>query len=315
MAMEEKARVEQKLIPAGHQMVNLRLRSHFGEAYWAAEQMNGVSYLFFLRQLVEAIENEWSEVLAALKEIHRILLKRDGMILNVTLDEKNWPNFERQINQFLSELPEGPVLETKWGFQPPNPFEGMTIPSQVNYVGKGADLFKLGYRFDGSALVITRYLRNVWLWDRVRVQGGAYGAFSLFDRLSGVLTFVSYRDPNLLKTLEVFDLTADFLRDTDLSNEELTKSIIGAIGDLDAHMLPDAKGYTSLLRYLIGDTEDARQQLRDQIFATGKGDFKAFASIMEEVKKNGFVKVLGSPSAIEAANSERSGWLDVQRVL
>jgi Zn-dependent M16 (insulinase) family peptidase len=315
MVMEEKARVEQKLLPAGHQVVNLRLRAHFGEAHWAAEQMGGVSYLLFLRQLVEAIENKWSEVLATLREIHRILLNRNAMILNVTLDEKEWANFERQINQFLSEMPKGPVVETKWALQPPPLFEGLTIPSQVNYVGKGADLFKLGYQFDGSALVITRYLRNVWLWDRVRVQGGAYGAFSLFDRLSGVLTFVSYRDPNLLKTLEVFDLTADFLRDSDLSNEELTKSIIGAIGDLDAHMLPDARGYTSLLRHLVGDTEDARQQMRDQIFSTDRADFKAFASIMEVVKKNGLVKVLGSPSAVEAANSERSGWLNIRRVL
>jgi len=315
MVMEEKARIEERLVPAGHQVVDLRLRSHFSEAHWAAEQMRGVSYLFFLRQLVEAIENTWPEVLAALKQIHRTLLNRNAMILNITLDNKNWPKLETEINQFLSGLPEHPVVDTPWRIRPSSRFEGMTIPSQVNYVGKGTDLFKLGYRFDGSTLVITRYLRNVWLWDRVRVQGGAYGAFSLFDRLSGVLTFVSYRDPNLLNTLEIFDLTADFLRNTSLSNDELTKSIIGAIGDLDAHMLPDAKGYSSLLRHLIGDTEEARQQMRDQVFRTRKTDFRAFAAIMEAVKKNGLVKVLGSPAAIEAANLERPGWLNVQKVI
>lgn len=315
MVMEEKARIEQKLVPAGHQVVDLRLRSHFSEAYWAAEQMGGVSYLFFLRQLVEAVENKWSEVLAVLTEIHRKLLNRNAMILNVTLNEKNWSRFESEINQFLGELPEGPVVHAAWRIRPAHRFEGLTIPSQVNYVGKGADLFRLGYRFDGSALVVTRYLRNVWLWDRVRVQGGAYGAFSLFDRLSGVLTLISYRDPNLLKTLKVFDLTSDFLRKMHLSNEELTKSIIGAIGDLDAHMLPDAKGYTALKRHLVGDTDEVRQQMRDQVLMTRKSDFRAFASIMEAVKENGLVKVLGSPTALKAAMLERPGWLNIQKLL
>jgi Zn-dependent M16 (insulinase) family peptidase len=147
------------------------------------------------------------------------------------------------------------------------------------------------------------------------VQGGAYGAFCLFDRLSGVLTFVSYRDPSLIKTVEAFDNTAAFLRDLELDDQELTKSITGAIGDLDTHMLPDTKGYTSLLRYLSHDTEEARQQLRDEVLATGKDDFRAFGTMLEEVKRSGVVKVLGSPGAIDAAASDRPGWLNVLKVL
>ena len=113
----------------------------------------------------------------------------------------------------------------------------------------------MGYEFHGSALAITRYVRNAWLWDRVRVQGGAYGAFCLLDRISGMLTFVSYRDPNLLQTIDIFDRSARFLEEETLTDEELTKSIIGAIGDLDSHMLPDTKGFVSMIRYLTNDTE------------------------------------------------------------
>jgi Zn-dependent M16 (insulinase) family peptidase len=315
MALEEKARTEQKMVPAGHQVVNLRLRSHFDEAQWAAEQMGGVSYLFFLRELVKAVEENWPEVLAVLKEMHRILVNRNTMILNVTIDGGNWPAFQRHISKLLGALPEGPISQMKWSSEVPACLEGMTIPSQVNFVGKGADLYRLGYRFHGSVLVITRYVRNVWLWDRVRVQGGAYGAFCFFDRFSGVLTFVSYRDPNLIKTLEIFDQTDTFLQETDLSDAELTKSIIGTIGDLDAHKLPDAKGYASLARYLRGDTEDARQEMRDQVLATRRDHFKAFVSMMKKVKENGVAKVLGSHSAIEAANFDRPGWLNVLKVL
>ena len=311
MVLEEKARVEQVMVPAGHQVVNLRLRAHFNEAHWAAEQMGGVSYLLFLRQLVGMVKETWSEVLAVLEKMRDLLINRKAMIFNVTLDQKSWPGFKRQIDQLLCALPEGPVSETQWVTKPLPPHEGMTIPSQVNYVGKGVNLYNLDYRFHGSALVITRYIRSTWLWDRIRVQGGAYGAFCHFDRLSGVLSFVSYRDPNLFKTLSVFDQTPAFLRDMKLDDQELAKSIIGTIGDLDAHMLPDVKGYTSLLRYLTGDTEEARQKIRDQVFATEKSDFKAFAKVLEEIKESGVVKILGPQSAIETATSERPGWLSV----
>jgi len=261
------------------------------------------------------IEKNWPDVLAVLEEMRRLLVNRRAMILNITLDKKSWPGFERQINQALGAMPDAPVAVTDWATKGSPLFEGMTISSQVNYVGKGANLYELGYRFHGSALVITRYLRNSYLWDRIRVQGGAYGAFCLFDRLSGVLTFVSYRDPNLIKTIEAFDNTAAFLRDLELDDQELTKSIIGAIGDLDAYMLPDIKGYTSLLRYLSHDTEEAREQLRDEVLATGKDDFRAFGTMLEEVKRSGVVKVLGSPGAIDAAASDRPGWLNVLKVL
>ena len=89
--------------------------------------------------------------------------------------------------------------------------EGLTVPASVNYVGKGADLYRAGFR-DGAAHVVVKYLRSTWLWDKVRVQGGAYGGVCRFDRRSGGVTFVSYRDPNLLATLDVYDRTPTFLK-------------------------------------------------------------------------------------------------------
>ena len=315
MVMEEKARVEQNLVSAGHQVVNLRLRAHFSEAHWAAEQMGGISYLFFVRKLALAVDEDWPGVLDVLREMHKTLLNRKAMIANITVDQQGWTLVEPRLKDLFEALPKGPVSEPVWPAGSDPLFEGMTIPSQVNYVGKGADLYSLGYRFHGSALTITRYLRNAYLWDQVRVQGGAYGAFCLFDRLSGVLTFVSYRDPNLIQTVSAFDRSANFLDELTLNEDELVKGIIGAIGDLDSHMLPDAKGFSSMVRYLIGDTEESRQQMRDEILSTRAADFKEMGRIFEEVKNRGIVKVLGSPTAIEAADKDRPGWLKVVKVL
>ena len=315
MVLEAKARAEQKMIPSGHNIVNLRLRAHFSESHWAAEQMSGVSYLFFLRKLAEEVDENWAEVLAVLEAMRRILINRNGAVLNITMEKNGWSDLEPLVDGLLDALPDEPIQEKDWTRKTSSLFEGMTIPSLVNYVGKAADLYKMGYRFHASSLVITRYLRNAWLWDRVRVQGGAYGAFCLFDRFSGVLSFLSYRDPNFIKTLESFDLTAQFLRETNLGEKELAKSIIGAIGDLDAYMLPDAKGYTSMIRYLIGDTDEERRQMRDEILGTQAVDFQNFAQVIEKIKEDGIVKVLGSPDAIRTVADERPGWLDVIKVL
>ncbi len=315
IVLEAKARQEQSLVPSGHQIVNIRLRSHFSEADWAAEQLKGVSYLFFLRELVERIEKEWPKVLSDLEEVRRILVNRRAMLLNVTVDEGGWSRFEPQVHEFLDAMPDESLEIVDWDPLRPTEFEGLTIPSQVNYVGKGMNIYDLGYQFHGSAHVVARYLRNAWLWERIRMQGGAYGAFCLFDRLTGVVTFVSYRDPNLSQTLEGFDQSAQFLADLDLTPDELTKGIIGAIGDIDQYRLPDAKGYTSMLRYLSGETDEERQRMRDEVLGTTREDFKAFGHLLEAASKKGLVKVLGSEKSIQEALEKHPGWLNVLKVM
>ncbi len=242
-------------------------------------------------------------------------MNRSIGLANVTLDAANWAAFRPQLESFLAALPAASITPAAWQPQFVSRFEGLTIPAQVNYVGKGAPLYRLGYRLHGSALVINNYLSATWLWEKVRMQGGAYGGFSQFDRRSGVFTFLSYRDPNLLATLDNFDAAATFLRELDLSEAELNKAIIGAIGDLDAYQLPDAKGFTSLTRYLTGDTDEARQQYRDEVLSTTAKDFKSFGEVLAAVKEKGEVVVLGAQEAINQANAERGNWLEVTKVL
>jgi len=307
MVLEEKARQEEQLVPGGHQAVNLRLRSHFSDAGRLAEQLNGVSYLFFLRDLAGRIDHDWQTVHAALEEMRHALVNRENMLFNVTVDETGWKKVRPGISNFAGKIPartgdSGTGITEDLALEMNIPeHEGLIVPSQINYVGKGADLYRSGYTYHGSARVITRYLRTSWLWDSIRVRGGAYGAFCNFDKFSGVLTFLSYRDPNLLKTIEAFDETAGFLRNRDLGGDELTKGIIGAIGDMDGYMFPDARGYASMIRYLTGNTEEDIQRTRDEIFATTKEDFNRFGEVIDEVAKNGLVKVLGSENAIKEA--------------
>ncbi|MEM7346160.1 MAG: insulinase family protein [Chloroflexota bacterium] len=316
MILESKARREAGLVPGGHGVVNTRLRARFNEASWADEQLGGISQLLFIRELAQQIETEWPAILAKLEAVRHALINQNAMFCNVTLDEANWQILQPKLADFTATLPAAPVTQHRWPAQPLPSHEGLTIPAQVNYVGKGANLYDLGYEMDGSISVIANYLRTSWLWEKIRVQGGAYGGFCSFDSESGVFSYLSYRDPNLLKTLDNYDQTANFLRNLDLSDDEVTKSIIGSIGSLDSYQLPDAKGYSSMARYLIGYTDEDRQARRDQILGTTAADFKAFADILDQVNTHGQVVVLGSQEAISEATEARGGhWLEVTKVL
>ena len=320
MVLEEKAGLETALIPAGTRFVNLRLQARFGLAGWLSEQMGGLNYLFFLRQLAEAVERDWPRVLARLEALRQALINRQGLLCNVTLDEANWRAFEPQLASFLESLPSNPPALKTWQPEAFSPHEGWTIPAQVNYVGKGANLYQLGYSFHGSLWVIANYLRATWLWEKVRVQGGAYGGSCAFDHRSGVFSYLSYRDPNLVGTLKNYDGTGAFLRGLELSQAELTKSITGAIGDIDTYLLPDAKGFTSLYRYLTNETDADRQLRREQVLGATLQDFRRFGEVLDGMTGSGAVVVMGSAPAIAAANAEivhpaeRPGWLDVKKV-
>lgn len=313
IVLQAKASKESGLVPSGHSVANTRLRSHFDQAGWISEQMGGVSNLFTLRQLAEEIEQDWPSVLQKLETLRHLLVNRNGALANVTLDGENWAIFAPQLWQFLQDLPATLPNFATWQVPETAVAEGLTLPAQVNYVAKGANLYQLGYELDGSISVIANIMRLTYLWEKLRVQGGAYGAMTSFDKRSGVFSFLSYRDPNLLGTLQNYDGAAEFLRKLDLSADELTKGIIGAISSLDAYQLPDAKGYTSMIWHLLGESDASRQQYREQVLTTTSADFKAFAEVLAQVKEQGQVVVLGSTEAITAVNDDN--WLKITKVM
>jgi hypothetical protein len=319
IVLEDKARAEAGLVPSGHIVVNNRLRARFSEADWVSEQINGLEHLFFLRRLAEEVEKDWEAVLTKLETLRRLLINRTTMIANVTLDADSFASFTPQLASLMDTLPGSSLSRSPFkqgnGATGKRANEALTIPAQVNYVGKGANLYELGYEPHGSVSVINNYLGTTWLWEKVRVQGGAYGGFSVFDKNSGTFTFLSYRDPNILGTLQTYDKTVDFLENLDLSADELKKSIIGTIGEMDVYQLPDAKGWTSMVRYLTRYTDEERQRIREEVLSTGVNDFKQFARVLAELNKAGEVVVLGSAEAIEKANNEKAGFLEVKKVM
>ena len=313
MLLEEKAGFESSLSGRGNGLAMSRLGAALNPAAWAGEVSGGIEYLFFLRDLIKRVETDWAGVEATLYQLRDALIDRSSMVINVTTDASIWAGFEPQLSAFVANLPVAPGAPLDWPTAVPKS-EGLTFPGQVNFVAKGANLYDLGYVHSGATSVVLRHLNTTYLWDKVRVQGGAYGGGSSFDPFSGGFSFSSYRDPNLLQTLDAYDQAATFLR-AGVGEQDLVRSIIGAIGAIDTYRLPDAKGHVSLMWELTGNTEANRQQRREEVLgATGK-DFARFAEVLGEVAKKGKVAVLGSEAAIKAANDERGDFLTVTKVL
>lgn len=316
IALRRKAQLESGLVPGGSQFVNTRLRARFNLSGWANEEMGGISQIFFLRTLLDQIENDWAGVLGKLVSMRDYLLSRENIIFNVTLDQDNWTQFQPKLANFIAGLPEGSGMLHTWSPAYLSGNEGLTIPAQVNYVGLGANLYEFGYERTGATQVISNQLGTTWLWDMVRVQGGAYGGFSNFDSGSGVFNFLSYRDPNLLSTLDNYHKTVNFLRNLNMSKDELERTIVGAIGEMDSYQLPDAKGYSATLRHLIGYDDEERQKTRDQVFNTTLADFKKLADALEKLNEQGTVVVVGSREALEDANAKQGvDFLQIVKVL
>ncbi|KAL6963987.1 Homeobox protein PKNOX1, variant 2 [Sarracenia purpurea var. burkii] len=313
---QSKARMESRLRGSGHGIAAARMDAKLNVAGWIAEQMGGVSYLEFLHSLEKKVDEDWDGISSSLEEIRRSLISRKGCLINLTADGKNLTSAEKFVSKFLDLLPSTSPLESAtWDSRLTSTNEAIVVPTQVNYVGKAANIYDTGYELKGSAYVISKYISNTWLWDRVRVSGGAYGGFCDFDTHSGVFSFLSYRDPNLLKTLDVYDATADFLRELKMDDDTLTKAIIGTIGDVDSYQLPDAKGYSSLLRYLLGVTEEERQKRREEILSTSVSDFKEFGDAIEAVKDKGVVVAVASPDDVDTAHKERPNFFEMKKVL
>ncbi|PUZ77749.1 hypothetical protein GQ55_1G398800 [Panicum hallii var. hallii] len=313
---QSKARMENRLRGSGHGIAAARMDAKLNAAGWIGEQLGGVSYLEYLRDLETKIDQDWDSISSSLEEIRKSLFSRNGCLINLTSDWKNLEKSSQHIAKFLDSLPSSPSLGSDpWLSRLPSVNEAIVVPTQVNYVGKAGNLYQSGYQLNGSAYVISKHISNTWLWDRVRVSGGAYGGFCDFDTHSGVFSYLSYRDPNLLKTLEVYDETAKFLRELEMDDDALTKAIIGTIGDVDAYQLPDAKGYSSLMRYLLGITDEERQQRREEILSTSLKDFKEFADAVESIKDTGVVVAVASPDDVEAANKENPVFPEVKKCL
>ena len=311
LALELKSGLESALIPAGHLTAMYRASAGLSMSGRCNELLKGPNQLFYVRNLIELAKNDWETISTALETLRSMVLTRQNCLLNVTLDQESYTAKSAVFDAMTDGLPESrpydlAALEAKMlphlpAIELPPHAEGLAVPAPVNYVARAVNAYAHGYAFNGAAMVISKFLRTGWLWEKIRMQGGAYGAFALFNYLSGSFILASYRDPHCLQTLQAFERIPEYLRTLDLHTDELEKSIIGAISDLDAHLLPEAKGFTALTHTLTDESDSLRQTLREQILRTNIQDFRDFAAVVESLITHGRIAAVGGRKALDKA--------------
>jgi len=325
MLRESKSRGESTVQGSGHAVANARIRSRYSVIGYINEKMSGISSLDTVKALLDQAENDFPALLARLENMRSTILNkstcRDGMILDLTGDATVFEKIEPSVEKFLGDLPGDNNAEQLQNFySEPHPWaiqakeematqapiadEGFVVPTQVSYVGKGGRLYSKGEAVSGSTSVISRFLGTGYMWDNVRVMGGAYGGFAQFQPKDGIFSFLSYRDPNLAGTIDVYDGASKALMTSasDLENDPdaLATAIIGAIGDMDGALGPDQKGSLQFSRWLARETPEQRQKFRDEILNTKPSDFKDFAERLQALKDPSSA-VVSSKSAFEDA--------------
>lgn len=296
---ETRSRARMKLENAGHSTAVSRATSYFSATAYYNELTGGTAYYHFLEQLEKDYPAKKQEIIAKLQEVSRKLFTRSNMLVNYTADENGYEKLPETLKLLSAKLPEG--SREMYAFTHPvkNVNEGLKTSAQVDYVARCGNFRDAGLAYTGALKILQVILSYDYLWLNIRVKGGAYGCMSGFGR-SGEGYLVSYRDPNLKETNEIYEGIPAYLEQFDPDERDMTKYVIGTISNLDAPLTPSVKGSRGLSAYLSGVTEEMMQTERDQVLQATKEDIRALAAHVRAVLQTGSFCVVGNEEKIEA---------------
>ncbi|MDP8238008.1 MAG: insulinase family protein [Candidatus Hatepunaea meridiana] len=275
----------------------LRVKSYFSKFYNFLDQVEGISFFKFLVDIDDNFKEKESEIISNLISISNSILNKNNLLVSITSHEKDDPEFKRSVDDYLRELPFEIQGKEHYKLEALNSNEGIIFPSRVQYVARSYSYTKAGFEYSGSMNVLKRIISFNFLHQRIREQGGAYGVYPIFKR-NGTICFVTYRDPHLKKTLNVFDKIAGFIDKFNASQREMTKFIIGAIGEIDRPLRANEKGARAAENYISHLTQGDIQKTRDEILSTTLKDIRNYAAMLNELAKQNYLTVIGNEEKI-----------------
>ncbi|MFD3155710.1 insulinase family protein [Haloimpatiens sp. FM7330] len=257
----------------------------------------------FLCDLDKNFNTKSNEIVKNLEDVRNLIFNKQDLIVSYTGEEENYKYFAQSFDKFSNNLRNEKLPKYKYSFNNSKQNEGIIIPSKVQYVVKGGDLLKIGYIPNGKLLVLQNILQSGYLWNNIRVKGGAYGANVALS--NSTLVFSSYRDPNLKETLNTFNKIPEYLKNFNADEKQMTNYVIGTIGKLDTSnnmlssiMGPAADGLIADGLYLSGIKQSDLQKERNEILSTTVEDIRKFAPIIDAILKENHFCVVGNEKKI-----------------
>ena len=297
---ELKAKSEAMLSFRGHTIAIQRMLKPLSQIYHWIDITNGLGYYHFLCDLVSSMDSAIDEIMEELNWIKKTFFTTHNMIISITADADIIPSAIEKLGTFADNVSTEAFAPVESHFAVRQFNEGIYAPVQVQFCAKGGNFFRKGFSYSGKLRVLNNILRSSYLYQELRVKGGAYGNMSDFT-LGGYLYFVSYRDPNLRETLEVYNTIPEFLRNFDCDKREFDKYIIGEISSLDFPLTPEGMGDKADEDYITGFTFEDRQQIRDEVLSAKIEDMRNYAELIEAVMSKNHYAVFGSESKVKEA--------------
>lgn len=298
---EAKSRMQATMISAGHSVALIRALSYFSPTAAVSEQISGIPQYRLLEELEKNFEEHREELVGNLKELCRIIFRPENLLVDYTATEEGYPGLEQAVCEFRSALYTEKIEET--GYQPvlSRKNEAFMTAGQVQYVCRAGNFVDRGLPYTGALKVLKVMMGMDYLWNRIRVKGGAYGCMCGFYK-NGDGYFVSYRDPNLEKTIDVYEQAAEYIKNARLDERTVTQFIIGAVSELDTPMTPATRGLYSLGGYLTGLSMERVQQERDELLAATEETIRGLSRYVEAFMEGDNLCVVGNGEKLKESS-------------
>ncbi len=303
-----KSRMRVHLAEAGNATAAMRTRAQFSAAAQFNEAVSGIEFFRTVEDIADHFEEKKEELMTALERVMSTLLQKGSALVSFTGSEKDLSSVRPCIEHFAERLDgysEGRIRET--GGSPIALYNGMTFshvnegygtPGKVQYVARSGNYRNDGYTYHGALRVLRTIMSYDYLWNNVRVMGGAYGCGAAFGP-DGSVVLSSYRDPHLKRTDEIYEGIPSYLREFTCDERDMTKYVIGTFSEMDTPLNPSALGSRDLSMYLSETTEEMLQKARDEVYSATQEDIRALAPLLESALKQRYFCVVGNEDKLQ----------------
>lgn len=294
-----KSRLQVNLSSSGNVVAAMRALSYQSRYAFYQDATLGIAYYQLIQKLDEQMKTDPKQVVDKMKTLVAKVFVQNRLLVGFTGTKAAYEKAQPLFVQYFGRLPEGTKAGDMAVIELSKKNEGFMDASQIQYVARGGNFKNHGYTYSGTLKILKMILSYEYLWINIRVKGGAYGCMSSFLR-TGESYFVSYRDPNLGKTNEIYEKIPEFVKNFDPDERDMTKYIIGTFGSLDTPMNPEAKGSRSMSAYLQHITYEDIQKERDDILNATPEDIRKLADVIAAILEDDCFCVVGNENAIRA---------------
>lgn len=311
---QQKSSMQMHIQGSGHGAALRRASACFSSIAYISDCTGGIAYYEFLKDLEENFQEKKDELVVSLKKLMKLIFCKENLIVDYIGEEKGYEDFAKGVQCMVRKLEIRDGTQTKtsskdgdsvkaeeqekpFAFVPCKKNEGFRTASKVQYVAKTGNFTKAGLPYTGALAVAKVILGYGYLWENVRVMNGAYGCMTGYGK-NGDSYFVSYRDPKLKETLDIYDQIPQIMEQFDVDEREMTKYIIGTLSSMDAPMTPSLKGKRDLVCYLSGQSEEKLQKERDQVLFVTPEKIRELSKWMKAILEDGCICVIGSEEEV-----------------